>query len=148
VLELKTIDPSADAHLPKMHNMFQLMAYMAITDYEDGALWYHIITRKKEDGLWREFHIKLSDADRAEIRSLLLQDAQLFEQALDERNPYIARHTADDPTLNRWMCVNYCPYVKKCTEGWTFREQWFKDHPPKTKAKTIQELNKKYTVKN
>ena len=135
VIELKTTDPKADTFLPKMHNMFQLMAYMAVLDYADGVLWYHIITRKKPDGLWREFHIHLNDAQRADIRAELLEDAQRFEQALEEENPHLARHVADDPTLNTWMCTGYCPYYKKCIEGFKFVDKYFIEHPEKKKKK-------------
>jgi hypothetical protein len=142
VIELKTIDPSAETWLPKDHNMLQLLKYMAIMDYKDGVLWYHIITRKKDDELWREFHVELNETERAEIRNLLLPDGQRTQQALDERDPYMARHVADDDTVNKWMCVNYCPYVEQCPEGWAFREQYFIDHP--RKKPVVKNLTRKF----
>jgi len=68
IIELKTINPNAYTYLPKMHNMFQLMTYEAITDSGDDVLWHHLITRKK-DGLLHEFHIKLKDSQHTYNRS-------------------------------------------------------------------------------
>jgi len=141
VIELKTIDPSAETFLPKEHNVDQLKKYMAVMDYEDGVLWYHIITRKQDSGLWREFHYKLSAKERAEIRNLLLPLGERVQQAYDEKNPYLAPHVADDTRVNKWMCVNYCEFVEYCEEGWAVREQYFKDH--RTAKPKVKNLVKK-----
>lgn len=148
IIELKTTDPSAHTRLPKNANLRQLMLYMALMDYEHGTLWYHIITRKKDNELWYEFEISLSAANRTELRALLIQDGERQYNAKVERDPYAARHVADDPDLN-WLCkdARYCPYAEKCPEGFAFKEQWFIDHPPKAKAGAkinLKDLEKKY----
>ena len=72
IVELKTRDPSSNKFLPKMHNLFQLMYYMTILDYQYDTLLYHIIARKKDEGLWREFIITLSYNDRHELGALII----------------------------------------------------------------------------
>jgi hypothetical protein len=188
VIELKTTDPSAIGYketpkgmvkvterefIPKQHNLRQLRGYMSILDYEDGVLWYHIITRKLKHGLWKEYHVKMNSTERSEMRNFLLARALLWEKAYDERNPYLLPGVQDDDALN-WMCrgnwdeetkqYEYCPYVEQCTEGWAYREQYFKDHPSAkqvnkpedlktqleksvemTRSKSIADLHKKYS---
>src|SRR3954467_2355837 len=72
VIEVKSTDPQKWTPLPRSHQMQQLMGYMAMLDVEKGVLWYYILTRKQDDGFFREFHISLNAQERQEIRNGML----------------------------------------------------------------------------
>ena len=171
VIELKSTDPTTTDYLPKEHNLRQLQGYMALMDLEDGVLWYHIISRKQDDNLWKEYHTKMNSLSRSEMRSMLLLRALDWEKAYDEKAPLSLPGVYDDPALS-WMCrgdwneeteqYNYCAYVEQCAKGWAHRQQYKIEHPkriikdrpiPLVKAleqsvnqtTPLKELNRRYT---
>ena len=127
IIEIKSTDPNKWTPLPRSHQMEQLMGYMAIMDCAKGVLWYYILTRKQDDGFWREFHISLNAAERQELRAQLLDDAMRLEGAINAKNPDLARNVATDPHYE-WLCRSYCEYSDLCPQGYAVKERWFREH--------------------
>jgi hypothetical protein len=100
------------------------MGYMAMMDCEKGVLWYYILTRKQDDGFWREFHITLNESERQEIRHQMLDDAVRLEAAINFKNADLARNVADDEDFG-WKCKNYCDYVDLCPQGYATQQRLF-----------------------
>ena len=114
------------------------MGYMAMMDCAKGVLWYYILTRKQDDGFWREFHISLNKADRQELRAQLLDDAMRLEGAINAKNPDLARNVAADPDYE-WKCRTYCDYAEKCDQGWPIAKAW-REGRGKSSYKLIEQL--------
>ncbi len=124
VIEIKSTDPQKWTPLPRSHQMDQLLGYMAVMDCEKGVLWYYILTRKQDDGFWREFHVTLNAEERQEIRNQMLDDAMRLESAISHKDADIARNVADDEDYG-WKCKNYCDYVDLCPQGYATKERLF-----------------------
>jgi hypothetical protein len=124
VLEIKSTDPNKWTPLPRSHQMDQLIGYMAMMDCQKGVLWYYILTRKQDDGFWREFHITLTKAELQEKRNEMLDDAMSLEGAINAKNPDLARNVASDPEFG-WKCKNYCDYIDYCEQGYATQQRLF-----------------------
>jgi hypothetical protein len=139
VIELKTTDPSSEAKLPKKNNLHQLMAYMAVIDVDDGTLWYHFVTRKKQDKLWVEFEVKLNAQQRSDIRRSLGEAFDAAMNAYEKGDARLAPNVAGDPDY-WWLCASYCPYVNKCPAGFKAKQMYFEQK----KLTKVARLAEKY----
>jgi len=100
-----------DKKKSKIHFVRQLEAYMAMTDSDKGKILVQCLLHFG-DTPFLEFNHTMTKAQREQTLAKLTADAILLKQAIERKDPNIARHIAYEEEYN-WQC-RYCPYAKEC----------------------------------
>ena len=109
-LEFKTCR-SNDLREPKRFHIEQLKYYMAILDTQEGYIVYQFLLHFGERPL-KTFRIMMNTHERKEQRYKLVKEINSLKEAIQARDPSLARSVSDDQSLN-WLCKE-CPYLLDC----------------------------------
>jgi CRISPR/Cas system-associated exonuclease Cas4 (RecB family) len=102
-----------DIKEPNKHHVKQLKAYMAFLGLHKGSILYQLLLNS--DGKpFEEFEIEMEDEEAKELLQTLLLDKELYLEALEKKDPMIARGVVNDKDLS-WLCRN-CPHLKECCD--------------------------------
>lgn len=98
---------------PKLHQLRQLHAYMAIKDATKGKMLYQLLTHFGKEP-FVVFNIDRTTEENDSMRQWLSAEYEFLKQALEQKNPALVRSIMYDPQFN-FLCDN-CPYFKKCQQ--------------------------------
>lgn len=109
-IEFKTHD-TEDIEQPHKFHLDQLKYYMAILDLDKGAVIYQLLRHKGEKPL-KQFPVYMKKWERLAQLAKLSSEMESLKNAVDKKDPSLARAIYDDKELN-WLCWT-CPFKTEC----------------------------------
>lgn len=99
---------------PKSHYVEQLKAYMSILGSKTGVILVQLLMHF-DDKPFVEFEVTMDDQEMAETKQKLLLDKDLYIEALEKKDPMIARGVTKNENM-LWLCKG-CPHYADCLKN-------------------------------
>jgi hypothetical protein len=109
-IEFKTVR-SGHIDQPRSFQVEQLKYYMSMLNASTGYMLYQCLMNFEKKP-WRIFKVIMTEEERKEQLSKLVNETESLQAAKKMKDPSLARHIYYDKNVS-WLCKD-CPYSKEC----------------------------------